>query len=385
MGYYFQRIRKGDLEKMYSNTTALKYIKQRCEKYLKSTIRMIANELNIFVKPYWTSKTTFGSVLCDFTPNKAGPSIIGPHTPLFDLVSEEIDYLIVSRTISRNFKYKTLSNGKKILIVNILRFRKFIQTFSDKYKRIRLFLVKDLTSEEEDIINDWIDLKHTKKENKKYISPDDIMENLPQNDPQTASRIFTGFMNYYHNQLHTNIPYYEEKLKEFEEKVNNPKISEDELRDELKNNIWIIDFKYQNISQFNLEKEVEVKFGKDKKGYIDLWVSRFKSQRGKDIFIELKLPSSKTIVKQRKRDAIGAQVGRAISQLIHYMESKKEGNRIQFGLVIVGKEPQDFIELFNQYLHNIQVKNYQQLIDECKSIIKVFKVPLSDLNKEETQ
>jgi len=384
MSYYFQRIRKGDLERMYSNNTALKYIKQRCEKYLKSTIKMIAEELNIFVKPYWTSKTTFGSVLCDFTPNKTGPSIIGPHTPLYDLVSEEIDYLIVSQTISRNFKYKSLSNGKKVLIVNILRFRRFIQTFSDKYKRIRLFLVKELTSEEEDIINDWIDLKHTKKENKKYISPDDIMENLPQNDPQTASRIFTGFMNYYQNQLYTNIPYYEEKLKEFEEKVNNPKISEDELRDELKNNIWIIDFKYQDISQFNLEKEVEVKFGKDKKGYIDLWISRFKSQRGKDIFIELKLPSSKTIVKQRKRDAIGTQVGRAISQLISYMESKKEGNRIQFGLVIVGKEQQDFIELFNQYLHNIQVKNYQQLIDECKSIIKVFKVPLSDLNKEET-
>ena len=168
--------------------------------------------------------------------------------------------------------------------------------------------------------------------------------------------------------------FYENGLNEFEKKVNNPNTIESELRDELKNKIWIIDFKYQNINQFKHEKEVPITNGR-----IDLWVSRSKTQKKKDIIIELKLAEdakTRTIVKHRGRDAIGSSVGRALSQLVNYMESNdlKESD-IREGLVIIGRKSEDsFLELFNKYLHGIQIRTYKQLIDDCRAIIESFKI-----------
>ena len=154
-------------------------------------------------------------------------------------------------------------------------------------------------------------------------------------------------------------------------KVKNPKIQESELRDDLKEKIWIIDFRYQNINQFNCEKEVPIENGK-----IDLWVSRSKTQRFKDIIIELKLPKD-SLKKYRKKPAIRSEIGNALSQLINYLENEKSKFKIQNGLVIIGREPEEsFIEVFNQYLHGIQIKTYRQLIDDCRNVINGFKVPV---------
>ncbi len=388
MSYYFNRIRRSDLEKTYSNSvTITKYLKERCEKYLKLIRRKIYSELFMDVKPFWTDKRTFGSVLCDFEPQKRASAIIGPHMALFSLVAEEIDFLIISDKTPRNFKYKTLSTGEKILIINIMRFRRFIETFSDKYKRIRLFLVKELTSEEEEIINDWIDLKHSKKK-EKYISADEMVENLPKNDPEKALQIFASVTNYYQNQIIFNIDYFEKQLNSFEEKINNPKTLEKELRDFLQRDIWILDFKYQNINQFNCEKEIQIDFSDGKKGFVDLWVSRFHTQRKKDIWIELKLAEDvkkKSVVKYRNREAIGSEVGKAISQLIHYIDSKKEKFSIQEGIVVIGREAEDsFINKFNEYLHGIKIKSYCQLIEDCRNVIEVFK-SLNQFKQEELE
>ncbi|KKQ35765.1 MAG: hypothetical protein US50_C0005G0001 [Candidatus Nomurabacteria bacterium GW2011_GWB1_37_5] len=63
--------------------------------------------------------------------------------------------------------------------------------------------------------------------------------------------------------------------------------------------------------------------------------------------------------------------------LINYLENEKSKFKIQNGLVIIGREPEEsFIEVFNQYLHGIQIKTYRQLIDDCRNVINGFKVPV---------
>ena len=369
MNYYFTRIRKSDLE-IYSDATRLKHLKRRCYSHLRSIRTEIHSNLSLDIQPYWISKSTFGAVLCDFAPRETGPSIIGSHKALFELLNEDVDYLVLSDVITRNFKYYNVA-GKKILIININRFKKFINAFTNKHKRIQLFLVKHLSSEEEDIINDWIDSKQKEQKITPHISAEDIIETLPKDNPEKASSIVARVNDYYESQVISNLKYYEGALNEFEVKVKNPKIQESELRDDLKEKIWIIDFRYQNINQFNCEKEVPIENGK-----IDLWVSRSKTQRFKDIIIELKLPKD-SLKKYRKKPAIRSEIGNALSQLINYLENEKSRFKIQNGLVIIGREPEEsFIEVFNQYLHGIQIKTYRQLIDDCRNVINGFKVPV---------
>ncbi len=369
MGYYFNLLHRSDLTGCPA--TILKHTKKRAFDYLKRNIKKDITTLGFITEPYWISQKTFGAILCDFEPEKTGPSIIGQHQALYELVSEEIDFLVLSRNLTRNFRYYNIAQ-KRILIININRFKKFIKTFSDRHKRIQLFLIKELTKEEEDIINDWIDSKHKEGKKVNYASAEEIIENLPKDDPEKASQVVVRVKDYFDNQILNNVKYYEEHLSKFEEYVKDATTSELKLRDELKKNIWIIDFKYQNINQFEVSKEFEVDSGK-----IDLLISRTKTQKKKDIIIELKLAEDskkKSIIKNRNKDAIGSEVGRALSQLVHYIESKNMKKELIEGIVIIGREKADsFIELFNKYLHGIQIKTYTQLISECRETINAFK------------
>lgn len=369
--------------------TILKHTKRRAFEYLKKKIKKKISELGFYTEHYWVAQSTFGAVLCDFVPGRTGPSIIGPHKALYELVSNNITYLVLSNNLTRNFKYYKV-DGETLLVLNINGFKKFIKTFSDKHKRIQLFLIKELTKEEEDIINDWIDSKHQQSKKIKYASAEEIIENLPKNDPKKASDVVVRIENYFEQQIISNFEYYEKKLKEFEDKVNSKDTQESELRDKLKDNLWIIDFKFQNINQFVCEKEVEINKGEGDKGKIDLWVSRNKTQRKKDIIIELKLADEKkvkSLINYRKKEAIGSNIGKALSQLIIYLESKDiSKENIKEGLLIIGRMPEgSFLELFNKYLHGIQIKTYKQLIDDCRSVIDSFKMIREEPKKEDKQ
>src|SRR3989344_1635335 len=149
MKYYFGGIHKSDLESMYSSkATIVKHLKRRSSDYLKQIKRKISAQLGFSVEPYWISIQTFGSVLCDFEPEKTGPSIIGSHKALFELVYDEIDFLVLSRSLDRNLEVHEI-DGRKVLVINITRYKRFIETFKDKFRRIKLFLYRKLSPEEE--------------------------------------------------------------------------------------------------------------------------------------------------------------------------------------------------------------------------------------------
>lgn len=379
MSYYFRNIHKSDLEEMYSSkATIVKKLKERCANYLKPIKRRISSELGFSVEPYWVSIQTFGAILCDFEPEKTGPSIIGSHKALFQLISDEIDFLVLSRNLDRNLEVHEI-DSKKILIINVGRYKRFIQTFGDKFKRIKLFLFRKLTSEEEEIINNWIDSKPNPERDRK-ISVEDVIKIFSKESPEKISDTINRLEFMKENKIISKAENYEKELLEFEKMVKESTLSEPQLRAELFKRLWIIDFKY-NSNQFEKAQEYHTEVGN-----VDLWVSKNKLGNIKNILIELKLPDKLLTTKYRNKEAIRSEIGKALSQLIHYLESSKKPYQIQNGLLIIGKNGEEpFIEIFNQYLHGIKIKTYKQLIDECRETINAFKESSLEIRAEENQ
>ena len=88
-------------------------------------------------------------------------------------------------------------------------------------------------------------------------------------------------------------------------------------------------------------------------------------------------------LKYRNKEAVRSEIGKALSQLIHYLEATKKPYQIQNGLLIIGREPQEpFVDIFNTYLHGIQIKTYKQIIEDCGQTINAFKETVSEDIKE---
>ena len=170
---------------------------------------------------------------------------------------------------------------------------------------------------------------------------------------------------------------YERELSEFEGMIKDSSLSEPQLRAELFKRLWIIDFKYSS-DQFQKVQEYSTDVGN-----VDLWISKNQLGKIKNILIELKLPDKQLITKYRNKEAVRSEIGKALSQLIHYLESSKKPYQIQNGLLIIGRQKEEpFIEVFNEYLHGIQIKTYQQIVDECKTTINAFKKSSTEDKKE---
>lgn len=368
MKYYFGSIHKSDLEGMYSSkATILKYLKERCRNYLKPIKRKLASELGFSVEPYWVSSQTFGAVLCDFEPSKTGPSLIGAHKALFELISDGFDFFVLSENLDRNLQVYDIED-KKILVVNVHRYKKFISTFADKFRRIKLFLFRKLTPEEEEIINNWIDSKPTNIK-KEGISTEEVINILSKESPDKISESINRLEFIKEKKIISKADHYEKELSDFESMVNDSKLSEPQLRAELFKRLWIIDFKY-NSNQFKKAQEYHTEVGN-----VDLWISKNQLGKIKNVLIELKLPDKSLTVKYRNKEAVRSEIGKALSQLIHYLESSKKPYQIQNGLMIIGRESEEpFIEIFNEYLHGIKIKTYKQIIDECRAVINNFKL-----------
>ena len=94
----------------------------------------------------------------------------------------------------------------------------------------------------------------------------------------------------------------------------------------------------------------------------------------KDFFLELKTPKKERATKEyRGKPAITAEVGNAISQLINYMEEEKSKNVIASGIVIVGRKKDVFVQVFNQYLNQIKIKTYEDVLEDAEKRLKAFK------------
>lgn len=367
MRYYLDRIGKGNL------TGSLRHLKEKCFKHVDKIGKVIGNKFGLDFKPYWVSRSTLGAVLCDYVPDKKGMATIPSHKALFNLISEDFDYVLFSENIDRNLKIDGLED-KKILIINIERYEMFIKTFADKFARIKLFLYKKLTSEQEEIIDNWI-YSRLEPLPKKETSSEELVEAMSKESPKKIAQTTDRLGNALEKKVIEKIKTYEAILNEFETKVNDPKVLELELRDLLHNNLWIIDFKY-NEKRFHPEKEF-----KTDAGNIDLIIFPNVLNQKREMILELKKPN-KIEKKYRGKGAIWAEIGNALSQLIHYIEATSKPRQKAEGILITGREnPSNFISLFNQYLHGIEIKTYRELIEDCKAVISRFK-PTEELNSE---
>lgn len=171
--------------------------------------------------------------------------------------------------------------------------------------------------------------------------------------------------------LLNNIKFLEDILKEFNKKIKSD-VGELEIRDFIYNNMWIFDFKFMGYDKIIKEEETDV-------GDID--ISMHKSQFGISslVIAEFKKPSTDIITEKyrgKEKPAILAEVGKAISQTIHYMEINKKAYRSIEGIVIIGrkKEFKDFfLDVFNDYLHGIKIVTFDQLHDDASQYIETFK------------
>ena len=373
MEYYFsddEYLDRYNLRGYNSKQTQVKHLKEYSKEHLYSVKKKIEMALNLNLDVAWVSRATFGNVFVDFTPKKTGPTLLGVHKKLFDLISEDTKYIILSKNISRNFITKEIEDFK-VLAINIDSYKAFVKTFSNQERRVRLYLFK-LNREEERIVNNWSQAKPSdSKITERSLSRDDFLEFLSEMNIDSIDKFnsFIEGVNFIlENKISTNLQMYQEKLNEFKEKIKDDSVHEPKLSEFLHENIWILDFKYlrQNLSR--LEKE-----SKTPSGNIDVYVSQENLGLTNDVIIELKVPGKKITTTYSNKEVITATVGRALSQAIHYMEEKKGKKRIGKGILILGRKKKQIIKLLDERLHNIEIYTYEELAENCQKVLDAFK------------
>jgi len=377
MEYYFS---KDDYNLgTYSNATKLKYLKEYSDSKLRKVKKKLEMEFNLdYLNTAWVSKSTFGTVFVDFTPKKTGPTILGAHKRLFELICHDVKYLIVSKKISRNFIYKDVDDFK-VLAINIDSYKTFIKSFANQEQRIRLYLFR-LHPEEEEIINNWLQAKHSTNIDNAKISEEDLLEYLNSMNIDSIPKFksfLERFNNIIKNKISSNIHIYQEKLDKFDEMIYDETIYEPKLSKFLHDNPWILDFKYLNQRLDTIENEYETDVGN-----VDIFISEEQFGIKKDMIIELKTPEKKIIKSYRDKPAITAVVGNALSQLINYMETQKGPDKVLNGLLILGRKNDGFLQKFNEHLSKINVVTYEQIAKDCQTVLDVFKSEATPQNDD---
>lgn len=122
------------------------------------------------------------------------------------------------------------------------------------------------------------------------------------------------------------------------------------------------------------KKEEEVSTG-------DIDISLLNDELGieRAVVVELKRPFKQLVTdtyRGKDKPVIVSEVGKAISQAIHYLETKKSPYRSLKGLVIIGRKgdlKDGFTKTFNSYLHGIEVLTYDDIYERAKDVIDIFK------------
>jgi hypothetical protein len=338
--------------------------KLKTDKVKKSSIEK-ANKISRFLsqstgftplKPYWTTKSTFGWVFCDFPPIKKGSSLIGTGSQkLFELIKDEYKYAILSQYLDENISEQNISEDK-VIIINITFFKEFVKTFSNPSKRSELFLYR-LPDEQLEIIKRWMrgrpaDLKN---EDKKIISSD-VLQVIKDNkelfkSKSTVSLILNNVKEYFISQ---NINSMNEAVEKLKNMMDDSKTTEMEINKHLLENPWIISFDYAS-----LETKKDENF--------DVHIIRKKWDIEKDVLVELKTPTKKTKTTYSTHEVISAETAKAISQCINYLEDNKE--LFDRGIVILGRGEPESLDKMNKYLHNIQILTYDQIYKKAKRVL----------------
>ena len=208
----------------------------------------------------------------------------------------------------------------------------------------------------------------TKQIKNQKIKSDKDFQNLIEVTNATKRSIVNGYS------------YFEDTLQEFKKKIDSD-IKEIEIRDFVFKHIWLLDFRYYG---YRPEKEEGLQIGRT-----DLTL--YKDQLGLNTVVinEFKRPDEPTVTEKDRPDksAILAKVGKAISQTIHYMEETKGKNVHLEGYVIIGRRREikdNFLKKFNEYLHRIEIKTFDDLYDDAKATVSMFK-QYADLQNQENE
>ena len=264
---------------------------------------------------------------------------------------------MVSKTIGKNFRVFKLGSDELGIAVNLNYFKDFLNVIRDGKNTVRLFLYKFKTQQQEDLIRGWLknyaSFEEISKEalvsnidtmidviNKHKITNADDLDKLI-----TIARAAGG-------QIQANCEFFENKLAAFKALIDSD-TNEIEVRDFLFNQLWILDFQYMSYSK---KKEEKISIG-------DIDISLLNDEIGiqRVVVVELKRPSKQTIsnnYRGENKPVIVSEVGKAISQTIHYLEMKKSPYRNLRGIVIIGRKGElkkEFLKTFNSYLHGIEV------------------------------
>lgn len=334
---------------------------------------------------HWTSRDTFGFILTDFEKPGGARYIIGKgRKQLFEKIKDDYYCVVISDSLPHNFRTFEIEEGKTGIIINIDYFKRFSEVI--RYENfVGLFLYKFDTEEVGRIIRSWI--TDSPERFKKLIEEQQItftdVANMLENYKIESLDELSNFLRFttkiIKSRIEQNYYLFEARLEEFKELVDKEKKLEEsnytgrknienEIRNFLRINPWIIDFTYD-------EKSVESKIHKD----ADVILVESYLNLKKAVILEIKVPTDDTLKKYRGKDAFKVIIPNAISQVIHYMveamdKSKEKNNSkiIVEGLVVVGRYEEDFVWIFNQFLHGITITTYQELYDDTKRRLDHF-------------
>lgn len=383
--YYF------DVQKtyeIYGGRIGLKKLKEHVA-LLAAPIRTdLSKNMSKNIYCYWARRDTFGFVFTDFEFLPVGHErLIGKgEKELFEKIKDDFHFLLLSKTLDRNFKQVKVGELEGVLI-NLNYFKEFLSIIRNRKKTVGLFLQK-LSKEEETLIRNWLRSYEKFEEVKeKALITDidsivDVLRKYEIESPADLEKIIIVS-----KESAKKIPqqweYFEPRLQEFKKLIDDQRRSEDELRGFLYENIWLIDFSFL---RYHKKEEEHTAIG-------DIDISLYKDDMGiqRVFVVELKKSSQKIVTDKyrgKRKPVILAEVGKALSQAMHYMEELKQKHRTIRGIVIVGRkeEVKDwFIDKFNEYLHGIDVLTYDELYERAKLIVDMFKGnEVSNITKEES-
>lgn len=328
---------------------------------------------------YWTSRNTFGYIFTDFEKPKAYRNVIGKgRKQLFQKIKEDYYCVVLSNSLPHNFRTINIDDGKTGIIINIDFFKRFSEVI--RYENfVGLFLYKFDNEEVSKIIRSWI--TDSPERFKKLIDEEQIaftdvatvLEQFKIESLTELSDFLSSTTKIIRSRLEGNYKLFETKLEEFkslldkekqleEKNYDGRKHIENEIRDFIRGNPWIIDFTYDEKSvQSEIHKDADVIL-------VDSYLNLKKA-----VIMELKVPTKVSLKEYRGEDVFKAIVPNAIGQVIRYMmealerhKQKDDEKLFVEGLVVVARYKDKFTQIFNTFLHGITIKSYQELYEETK-------------------
>lgn len=369
MVYYFK---KEEFESI-KNGDALK---KKVKGLLGSIPTSLSLQLGKSIESYWTSKSTFGFVLCDFQwSHLRYQRLIGRgEKDLFNKLKDDYDFILLTKTSDKNFRQIEVE-GKKIIILNLDRFKEFISIIRNNKNTIQLFLYKFANKEQENVVRAWLKNYEKFDEIKEEVKSEETMEAFLSRLTQYKIKTVFDLDNLFRlgriasNRIPQAYEIFKETLEEFHKLIESD-AKEAELHDILFNNLWLIDFQYLNYS-----KKSEEHLGT---GNTDITLYNDAIGIERVSVIELKKADTEIVTDRYRgenKPVILAEVGKAISQTIHYIEELKTKKRTIKGIVIIGRKREFkdvFIDKFNEYLHGVEVLTYDEIYERAKVIVEVF-------------